>query len=93
MVLERKAAFTQFWRSYHRAFYDGNFHGRDWEAIRKRYEPLLSAVETSDEFVTLLGMMVGELDASHAEVKSSGPAPSPVTPHLGFNPKLPFDIY
>ncbi|MBL9170708.1 MAG: PD40 domain-containing protein [Verrucomicrobiales bacterium] len=84
VILERKAAFTQFWRSYHRAFYDGNFHGRDWEAIRKRYEPLLGAVETSDEFSQLLGMMVGELDASHAEVKSAAPAPSPITPHLGF---------
>lgn len=82
---ERKAAFTQFWRSYHRGFYDANFHGRDWEAIRKRYEPLLDAVETREEFATLLQMMVGELEASHSEVS---PAPggntSPVTPHLGF---------
>lgn len=82
---ERKAAFTQFWRSYHRAFYDGNFHGRDWESIRARYEPLLGAVETGDEFATLLGMMVGELEASHAEVQpATGPA-SPTTPHLGFS--------
>ena len=40
---ERKAAFTQFWRSYHRGFYDPNFHGRDWVAIRDRYEPLLDS--------------------------------------------------
>ena len=82
---ERKAAFTQFWRSYHRGFYDSNFHGRDWEAIRKRYEPLLDAVETREEFATLLQMMVGELEASHSEVSpAAGGNPSPVTPHLGF---------
>jgi C-terminal processing protease CtpA/Prc len=82
---ERKAAFTQFWRSYHRGFYDSNFHGRDWEAIRKRYEPLLDAVETREEFATLLQMMVGELEASHSEVSPApGGNPSPVTPHLGF---------
>ncbi|HAM71334.1 MAG TPA: hypothetical protein DCM86_06795, partial [Verrucomicrobiales bacterium] len=73
---ERKAAFMQFWRSYHRAFYDANFHGRDWEAIRGRYEPLLGAVETSDEFATLLGMMVGELESSHSEVKAAPGVPA-----------------
>jgi tricorn protease len=82
---ERQAAFTQFWRSYHRGFYDRNFHGRDWVAIRSRYEPLLESIETNDEFASLLQCMVGELEASHSEVTA---APSgvtaPVTPQLGF---------
>ena len=81
---ERKAAFTQFWRSYNTRFYDGNFHGRNWTAIRDRYEPLLEAVGTRDEFAILLNRMAGELEASHSEV---GAAPSPVsgpaTRHLG----------
>lgn len=82
---ERLAAFTQFWRSYNRGFYDANFHGRDWEGIRRRYKPLLDAVETRDEFATLLNMMVGELEASHSEVSPAGSdTRSPVTPHLGF---------
>jgi len=82
---ERQAAFTQFWRSYHRGFYDRNFHGRDWVAIRNKYEPLLEAVETNDEFATLLQMMVGELETSHAEVSAASSGVSaPVTPHLGF---------
>jgi len=82
---ERQAAFTQFWRSYHRGFYDPNFHGRDWVAIRHRYEPLLEAVETNDEFASLLQMMVGELECSHSEVTpASGGPTAPVTPHLGF---------
>jgi tricorn protease len=82
---ERQAAFTQFWRSYHLAFYDPNFHGRDWEAIRSRYEPRLAGVETREEFAALLQMMVGELETSHAEVKPAPGGPkAPVTPHLGF---------
>jgi tricorn protease len=82
---ERQAAFTQFWRSYHRGFYDPHFHGRDWVAIRNRYEPLLEAVETNDEFASLLQMMVGELETSHSEVSpASGGVTPPVTPHLGF---------
>jgi len=83
--IERQAAFTQFWRSYSQGFYDPNMHGRDWEAIRKRYEPLLDAVETRDEFATLLQMMVGELECSHSEVGAApGGNPSVASPHLGF---------
>lgn len=84
---ERLAAFTQFWRSYQRGFYDGRFHGRDWAKIRERYEPLLDAVETNDEFAGLLNAMIGELETSHAEVNagtSSEAVPAPSTPHFGF---------
>ncbi len=82
---EQRAAFTQFWNSYQRGFYDPNFHGRDWSAIREAYEPMLDAVDTPEEFATLLNMMVGELDASHSEVRSAGGGPtSPNTPYLGF---------
>lgn len=84
---ERLASFTQFWRSYQRGFYDANFHGRDWEKIRTRYEPLLDAVETNDEFAGLLNSMIGELETSHAEVNPASnrdAVPAPSTPHLGF---------
>lgn len=83
---ERRAAFTQFWSEYNRSFYDPNMHGRDWEAIRKRYEPMLDGVETRLEFATLLQMMVGELESSHSEVGPAGGGnPSASTPHLGFD--------
>lgn len=82
---ERRAAFTQFWNAYNARFYDPNMHGRDWAAIRARYEPMLDGVETRQEFATLLQMMVGELEASHSEVGAApGGNPGPVTPHLGF---------
>lgn len=85
---ERRAAFTQFWNAYQRGFYDPNFHGRDWASVRSRFEKLLGSVETADEFATLLHMMVGELEASHAEVSpassgSGGGNGSGPTPHLG----------
>jgi tricorn protease len=53
--------------------------------VRQRYEPLLGAVETADEFAALLHMMVGELETSHAEVKPQDTPGAPVTPHLGFS--------
>ncbi|MEI6512423.1 MAG: S41 family peptidase [bacterium] len=83
--LERKAAITQLWRTLNRQFYDVNMHGRDWDAIRKRYEPQLEAVATNQEFGDLLNMMVGELDSSHAEIgpARSGPRGDEF-PSLGF---------
>lgn len=81
---ERRAAFNEFWRQYRSRFYDENFHGRDWSAIRARYEPLLGSVATRDEFATLLNMMVGELEASHTEAgPAPNPVPGPVTRNLG----------
>ncbi|MFM7320256.1 MAG: DPP IV N-terminal domain-containing protein [Armatimonadota bacterium] len=85
---ERKAAFNQFWRAYNANFYDANFHGRDWTAIRARYEPFLEGCATREEFATLLNMMVGELEASHAEVS---PAPGTVDPPATRNLGLVFD--
>ncbi|MEI6512011.1 MAG: S41 family peptidase [bacterium] len=84
--LERKAAFIQFWRGYNRTFYDRNFHGRDWDALRRKYEPLLDTVGTKREFADLLNMMVGELEASHSEVYAGndGPVSYYGTPYLGF---------
>ena len=81
---ERAAAFNQLWRSYNNGFYDGNFHGRDWSQIRTRYEPLLTAVGTREEFATLLNMMIGEIEASHSEVgAAASPTPPPSTRQLG----------
>lgn len=82
---ERLAAFTQFWSTYNRSFYDPNMHGRDWEGTRKRYEPMLNGIETRYEFAALLQMMVGELESSHSEVGAAGGGnPSSSSPHPGF---------
>jgi tricorn protease len=83
---ERKAAFEEFWRAKNTQFYDGNFHGRDWKQLHDRYEPLLSSVGTPLEFGDLLNRMMGEVEASHAEVgAASSSVTTPVnTAVLGF---------
>ena len=83
---ERKAAFAQFWRAFNSGFYDPNMHGRDWVALRRRYEPLLSSVGHHQEFATVLNMMAGELESSHSEVRGNEtPGPSAESSaHPGF---------
>lgn len=82
---EHRAAFNEFWRLYNRGFYDPNFHARNWEAIKKRYEPMLSSVSHRNEMATVLNEMVGELECSHSEVgPAAGNPASATSAHPGF---------
>lgn len=75
------------WRVMKYRFYDEKMHGRDWAAIKARYEPLLKYVGENQDVYDLANEMIGELNASHTGV--SGP-PTRVMPdayttrHPGF---------
>ncbi|MCX6368122.1 MAG: S41 family peptidase [Armatimonadetes bacterium] len=71
----RQAAFNQLWRSYNTRFYDPNFHGRDFAALKALYEPMLESVGTREEMANLGNLLLGELEASHSEVS---PAPGSI---------------
>lgn len=59
------------WRVMKYRFYDEKMHGRDWNAIKARYEPLLEYVGENQDVYDLANEMIGELNASHTGV--SGP--------------------
>lgn len=83
---EHAAAFDEFWRAYNNGFYDPNFHGRDWVAMRTRYAKFLPSVGHRNEMATILNEMVGELESSHSEVSPAAGNPrSADSAHLGFN--------
>jgi tricorn protease len=85
---EREAAFNEFWRVYNHSFYDPNFHGRDWAALRERYRKWLPSIGHRNEMATLLNMMVGELESSHSEVS---PAPGNPSSQTSAHPGFTFD--
>ncbi len=68
---EWNQVFEESWRVMKYRFYDEKMHGRDWNAIRARYRPLLSYVGTNEDLYDLTNEMIGELNASHTGV--SGP--------------------
>ena len=68
---EKMEMFNETWESLRDGFYDPEFHGKDWNAVRKMYEPYAAGAQTPDELRRLLNLMVGELNASHSGV--SGP--------------------
>ncbi|MCB1052004.1 MAG: PD40 domain-containing protein [Acidobacteria bacterium] len=57
--------FEEAWRAIQQGFYDPEFHGRDWQAIKTTYEPLCLAEQTDIDFSNMFNLMLGQLDASH----------------------------
>ncbi|MFN7945268.1 MAG: DPP IV N-terminal domain-containing protein [Blastocatellia bacterium] len=68
---EKMEVFRQAWTWQRDQFYDPNYHGANWDAVRAEYEPRIAGARTPDEMRRLLNLMVGELNASHSGV--SGP--------------------
>lgn len=75
------------WRVMKYRFYDEKMHGRDWNAIKAKYEPLLKYVGENQDVYDLANEMIGELNASHTGV--NGPPTRAIedeyqTRHPGF---------
>jgi len=69
---ERRQMFNEAWRMLWNGFYDPNFHGVDWPALRAQYEPLALAAYTEREFRDVVREMLGELSASHLGIYKGG---------------------
>ena len=77
--------FDDAWRTMKYRFYDSQMHGKDWDAMRAKYRPLVDYVGDRQELLNIINEMIGELNASH-----TGAAPPPqgrvggtATAHLG----------
>lgn len=62
--------FEQAWKIIDEKYYDKNFHGVNWSAMRKRYRPLIEKSRTEEDFYALLDKMAGELRDSHTRIFS-----------------------
>lgn len=62
---ERQQMFDHVWRKTASMFYISGYHGVDWDALKKNYEPKLSSISNDRDFVELLSEMLGELNVSH----------------------------
>jgi tricorn protease len=72
MSLDRKKEwrqiFVEAWRYQRDYFYDKNMHGRDWDEVFSRYEPLVNHVKHRADLTYLLDMVNGELSVGHSFV-------------------------
>ena len=65
---EWQQMFDEAWRYQRDFFYDPGLHGRDWDAVRSRYEPLVPHIRHRADLNYVLDMMNGELSVGHSFV-------------------------
>lgn len=82
----RRQKFHEAWRLLNDGFYDENFHGTDWPAMRAKYEPLAAVAIMTEDFNDVLRQMIGELNASHLGVYGPWRGGGDRTGLLGFAP-------
>ena len=70
---EKLVAFNQAWSLLQRQFFDPNFHGQDWGALRQRFAPYIAGAHTPDEMRRITNLMIGELNASHSGINRAPP--------------------
>ncbi len=63
---EWRQMLREVWRLQRDQFWVANMSGVDWDAVYRRYEPLLARVATRAELSDLIWEMQGELGTSHA---------------------------
>lgn len=58
-------AFEEGWTYLRDHFYDDQFHGADWDDVRRRFDPYIRGATTRMQYSRLMNMMLGELNSSH----------------------------
>lgn len=66
---EKEQIFEEAWRSLDQYFYDPQFHGRDWEKLKKHYKPWAMKASTYYDFRDMTNFMLGQLNASHMDLR------------------------
>jgi tricorn protease len=63
---EWRQIFDEAWRINRDYFYDPGFHGADWPAMRRKYEPFLSHIATRNDLFRVIQWMLSELSVGHS---------------------------
>lgn len=75
--------FDDAWRTMKYRFYDPKMHGKDWDAMRAKYQPLVAHVGDRQELLNIVNEMIGELNASHTGAAPPSERGGVSTGHLG----------
>lgn len=69
---ERKQVFDEAWRRLRDGFYDPEFHGQDWSALKSKYYERCINASSNQDFQTWYNEMLGQLNASHMGLFGGG---------------------
>lgn len=62
------AVFEQVWQTVSDSFFDPNFNGVDWTALRQKYQPQVAQARTRPELAQVINQMLAELRTSHTRL-------------------------
>jgi carboxyl-terminal processing protease len=65
---DTRTLFQAVWEIVDAHFYDSEFNGLDWQAVRDEYEPRVLAASSDEARVDLIRDMLRKLHASHTEL-------------------------
>ena len=68
--------YDEVWRAFRDGYYLENMHGRDWKAVKAKYEVLLPYARTRLDVNYIIGEMISETASGHCYV-SPGEYPKP----------------
>ena len=74
--------YDEIWRAFRDGYYLENMHGRDWKAVKAKYEVLLPYAKTRLDVNYIIGEMISELASGHAYV-NPGEYPKPERVQMG----------
>lgn len=75
LIAERQQVFEEAWRTLDRYFYDPKFHGADWNRLHDQYASWSRRASTQQDFIDVMNLMLGELNASHMRFGKRQPPP------------------
>ena len=74
--------YDEVWRAFRDGYYLENMHGRDWKAVKAKYEVLLPYARTRLDVNYILGEMISEVASGHCYV-TPGEYPKPERVDMG----------
>lgn len=66
-----RLGFRRIWRTLGERFYDESMNGKDWSAVREKYEDAAAGALNSSQFDRVVAQLLGELNSSHLTFKTS----------------------
>lgn len=70
---EREQIFEEAWRNLNVGFYDPDFHGQNFNLLKKKYKPWAMQASTTQDFREIANLMLGQLNASHMGLFGGNP--------------------
>ncbi len=69
---EFEQMYYEAWAGMEQNFYDGDFHGENWQELRDRYAKFLPYLRSRANLTLIFNEMLGELNTSHFGFNSNG---------------------